>query len=265
MLIFLAHLELLQLSYPGRVSARSRPGSIATQLLEHFGLARKLGLPTTSRSPSDESVVHWRYLTGTHADGIKITELLDWYRRTVEAEIPEGLYDVLAEALTNVRHHAFPAWKELFDSLKRWWLFSRYVAPSSKSPGGLFIAIYDIGVGIQASLKHKLTTGEMVLDAADDFSKLVGLGDGKLLQRSLLKKAIEHPRTSTGLGYRGLGLPEMKDFVLATKTGRLYILSGGAQYSCLASEGKGEVFSCPNGFIGTLILWSIPLHQKVNS
>ena len=262
MLLFLAHLELLQLSFPGRVLVRVPPGSIVSQLLQHFGLAEKLGLPPTTVSPSHESVVHWRYLTGTRADGPKITELLNSYRNTVNAEIPEGLYDVLAEAFTNVRQHAFPQGDKTFEDLKRWWLFSRYVAPSGKTAGSLYIGVYDIGVGIQRSMRAKLTSGEIVFDIADEVMLAFNAGKNRILEKLLLSRAVDHERSSTGLGNRGLGLPEMKAFVLQTQSGRLYILSGRAQYTCFASQGEGFVSGCETSFPGTLILWSIPVHQK---
>jgi hypothetical protein len=258
MLVFLAHLYLLTIVYPGRATVRAPHGSVAAQLLEHVGIYRMVGSAPTGVTPLHESVVNWRYLTGTGSDGAQINDLLASYKGAVDAEIPEGLYDVLAEAFTNVRHHAFPKDSTVPEELKRWWLFSRYVAPKDGDPGNLYIAIYDIGVGIQTSLRKKMKAGEWMLDAADDLASL----GGKKLERLLLQRAVEHERSSTGLKNRGLGLPEMKDFVLSTVGGRLYILSGQAQYSCMASLGSGAVFECANGFAGTLILWSLPLAQK---
>lgn len=262
MLVFLAYLEMLQLVYPRRVLVTVRPDSIAGQLLERFGLSEKLGLQPSS-APAHKSVVDWQYLTGTHADGERIADLLNFYKETVDAEIPEGLYDVLAEAFTNVRHHAFPASHILYEELKRWWLFARYVPPTGNQPGSLYIAVYDIGVGIQASLRAKLTSRELVLQAGDKLLSLISSEDSRMLEQELLRHAVEHPRTSTGLANRGLGLPEMKEFVMGTESGRLYILSGYAQYSCIASLGTSQVFPCSGKFAGTLILWSIPLKKKV--
>lgn len=258
MLVFIAHLYLLAQIYPGRVAVRAPSGSVASQLLEHVGVYSMLGAPRAGPAPNHESVVNWRYLTGTGSDGVLISELLASYKDQIDAEIPEGLYDVLAEAFTNVRHHAFPAASRVPEFLKRWWLFSRYVAPKAGSRGALYIAVYDIGVGIQNSLRHKLRTGEWILDATDE---LLSVG-GRLLERKLLETAVEHERSRTGLKNRGLGLPEMKEFVMSTDGGRLYILSGSAQYSCSAGAGKGTVYDCANGFGGTLILWSLPLTPK---
>lgn len=258
MLVFIAHLYLLVQIYPGRVAVRAPSGSVASQLLQHVGVYEMLGAPRNGSAPNHESVVNWRYLTGTGSDGAQINEMLTSYKEQVDAEIPEGLYDVLAEAFTNVRHHAFPAASTLPEFVRRWWLFSRYVAPRQGKRGNLYIAVYDIGVGIQNSLRAKLRAGEWFLDAAEE---LLAVG-GRKLERKLLESAVEHDRSRTGLKNRGLGLPEMKEFALNTDGGRLYILSGSAQYSCSSAEGKGAVYDCANGFGGTLILWSLPLTPK---
>jgi hypothetical protein len=259
LLIFLAYVELLLDRYPYRISAVSSPGSLITQLLQHFGFATRLNMRCVGTKPRHESVVNWQFLTGTQADGPKITELLNTYKSVSNSEMPEGLYDVLAEALTNVRHHAYPASYETPESLRKWWLFSRYEAPTTEKRGNLYIAVYDIGVGIQDSLRHKLKTGEIVLDATDQFLNLMNLNNATGIERLLLKRAIEEERSSTGLSFRGNGLPEMKDFVMSTDTGRLYIISGRAQYTCIASDDHSEAFNCKTRFPGTLILWSIPL------
>ena len=266
MLLFLAYLQLMLLHFPGRVKARCFPQSLAAQLMRHFGVADQLGVAPAGSQPHHESVVNWRYLTGDFADGEKIAELIDGYRRDTSAKLPDGLYDVLAEALTNVRHHAYPADTDVPESMRRWWLFARYVAPKDDQPGNLFVAVYDIGVGIQHSMRTQLRSGEIALDKTDEVLKLLGIGAGKRLDRLLLERAVEHPRSSTGLSFRGRGLPEMRDFVLATNAGRLYIISGNAQYTCLGGSSAGSVANSQKLFNGTLILWSIPLeHTEVRS
>lgn len=261
-LVLLAHLELLLKSFRGRIGARCPPHSLAAQLLRHFGIADALGINAAGSRPRHESVVNWRYVTGTGADGEKISTLLRSYRDLTAAEIPEGLYDVLAEALINVRHHAYPEDSELPAAIQRWWLFARYVAPNGDHPGNLYIAVYDVGVGIQQSMREKLSKGEVVLETTDALFNLVGMGEAKSLEKLLLQRAVEHNRSSTGLSFRGNGLPEMREFVMSTKSGRLYIISGQAQYACAPAKSASACISCHNEFPGTLILWSIPLSPK---
>lgn len=260
-LILLAALEQLTTKYPGRIFARCPPQSMSAQLLRHFELADKLGISPRYSRPESRSVLDWRYLTGTQADGEKVKALLDDYRQTVQAEIPDDLFTVLTEGLTNVRHHAYPD-----DSLvpvpdRRWWIFSRYVAPIENHPGSLYIAIYDLGVGIPSTMRNKLNKKEVVIDFIDKTAEAFALSNG-LLDKQLLQAAIEHKRSQTGQPNRGKGLPDMREFVRSTANGRLYIISGKAQYSCLADADHGLTNGFSGHFPGTLLLWSLPLKAK---
>lgn len=260
MLMLIAFLELLVESYPYRVSARCPPGSMSGQLLNHFGLGARLGVSSSTCTPRHESVVDWHYVTGTKLDGGKISELLRKYEQLADAKSPEGLYDVLGEALTNVHHHAYPESSSLPDELRRWWLFSRYEEPQDDNLGNLYIAIYDIGEGIQNTMKAKLETGEMLLEKGVDLAEFLG-GSWKALDSRLLERAVDHDRSSTGLANRGKGLPEMRDFIKSAEAGWLNIISGYSQYSSNIKS-NSPVTSWPTGILGTLILWSIPLRKK---
>lgn len=261
MLLLLAYLELLLESYPGRIRAKCVNGSLAAQLLSHCRFAHRLGIDTTASTPRHESVITWKYLTGHLAEGQKVRELLDSYRAFDSARIPEGLYDVLTEALTNVRHHAYPDSGSVPTDLHRWWLFSRFSEPTANSAGSIYIAVYDVGIGIQSSLRSRLATGERILDSAGDLLSLVGVG-GNSIERHLLHAAVEGRRSSTGLGNRGYGLPEMREFVLRSGTGTLSIVSGMAQYTCLAEVQSSSAYRCSDPTLGTLILWHLPLQWK---
>lgn len=268
MLLLLAHLHLLTEQYPGRVSARCPPHSLAAQLMNHFGIAGRLGIADQSSRPTHDSVIHWRHCTGVTADGQPISELLDSYRSHTHADLPEGLYEALTEALTNVRQHAYRSENRVPDSLQRWWLFARYVEPEGGTPGNLYIAVYDMGSGIPRTMKGRLQREEIVLASTDELFGWMGWRAGhKKLERLLLKRAVEHSRSSTGEDFRGKGLPEMREFVLQTRAGRLCIISGSAQYVCnpAATNPAATVSTCTSTSqptLGTLILWGIPLQRK---
>lgn len=257
MLVLLGALELILEIYPGRVSARCPPKSLAAQLLRHFGIADKLGVSPQFSQPTAKSVVEWRYLTGTQAMGEDVSRLLDDYRKSTNAEIPPDLFGVLTEGLINVRHHAYPTSSLIPPDLRRWWLFARYVEPVGKTAGNLFIAIYDMGVGIPATMKQRLEKGEIVLNWVE---KVVPTGNA--LDKALLQQAVDHRRSGTGLPHRGNGLPEMREFVESTASGRLYIVSGNAQYSFGPGFTSGSTSAYSRSFPGTLILWSLPLKSK---
>lgn len=260
MLLLLANVALMLDMYPGKVRAKCPPKSMAAQLLRHFGYADKLGVSPATSQPSHDSVVKWRHVSGTHADGVAITTLLNNLKTDTNATIPEGLYEVLTEALINVRHHAYPDDCALPSDLRRWWIFSRLDNPTSSGPGNLYIGIYDVGVGIQKTMRQKLQKAEELLANAEDWSSWF-TWPTKQLEKRLLVEAVEHKRSSTGLAFRGNGLPEMKDFVTQTDSGSLSIISGYAQYTCRAASG-GKGYQCDDHTLGTLILWSIPLTHK---
>lgn len=263
MLLLLAHLQLVLEKHPGRITARCPPRSLAAQLMNHFGIADRLGISARNSQPTHDSVINWRYCCGTAADGAKIAEVLQSYRESTCAEIPDGLYDALTEALTNVRHHAYSVDSNIPDNLKQWWLFARYVEPRNGAAGNLYIAVYDVGVGIQTTMRRRLEAGEILLATTDElFGWTQWRTPHRRLEKHLLLRAIEHSRTSTGKDFRGKGLPEMRDFVLKTKTGRLYIISGAAQYVCSPASTPSMCKANDERTDGTLILWSIPLQYK---
>jgi len=262
MLILIAALRRLADRYPGRIHARCPPQSLAAQLLNHFGLAEALGVAHHLSRPQHSSVVEWRHLVGTHADGDRVKELLDTYRQHTHADIPDELFLVLTEGLTNVAHHAYPASCRLAKEHQKWWLFARFVEPTATQQGSIYIAIYDVGVGIPATLRPKLVNMELVLNVADKTMRAAKLGDGAWVDQRLLRTAIEDSRTQTYLSFRGKGLPEMREFAASTVGGRLHIVSGQAQYSVHGGRSEGQLQGFGEKFPGTLLLWNLPLNGK---
>jgi hypothetical protein len=256
----LSNVALMLEFFPGKVSAKCPPKSMAAQLLNHFGYAEKLGVNSASSLPSHKDVVTWRHVSGTNADGVAITKLLSELESDTDASIPVGLYEVLTEALTNVRNHAYPDDIAIPESLRRWWIFSRLDNPTEAKQGNLYIGIYDMGLGIQTTMREKLEKTEALVATAEDWAQWLDWPK-KFLEKRLLMEAVEHKRSSTGLAFRGNGLPEMKDFVMQTESGSLSVISGYAQYTCSASSG-GTSYQCDDLTKGTLILWSLPLQRK---
>lgn len=262
MLLLLATLSQLADMYAGRISARCPPNSLAAQLLNHFGLAKKLKVNLRLSRPTHDSVLAWSFLTGTQAAGEQVTALLNRYREGTNAAIPEGLFAVLTEGLTNVRQHAYKDLAEVPESWRKWWLFARYEEPKSGLDGSLYIAIYDIGAGIPATMRNKLQKNEIVVDLLDKSGKLLSLSDGVMLDKKLMFEAVEHRRSQTGEGHRGNGLPEMKDFAASNQGGRLHIISGRVQYSIVRGNAEGQVQGHKDEMPGTLLLWGLPLMAK---
>lgn len=256
-LVLLALIQLyLESSQARRIKASCPPGSLAAQLLNHFGFGESLGVAAAANAPRNSSVVNWEYLTDSVVAGERVRILIEKYRNLINAELPDDLFAVLSEGITNVRHWAYPPETTVPQALRRWWMFSRYVEPENGRDGNLFIAIYDVGVGIPYNMAKKKTYSETVLATIDKYS---GRRD---LDKALLAQAVEHQRSSTGEDNRGRGLPEMRKFIQNTQAGRLYIVSGFAQYSCAPLQRVSGAQSCKRHFPGTLILWSLPLKAK---
>lgn len=262
MLILLGALRRQTDAFPGRIRARCPPQSLAAQLLNHFGLADALGVTKHLSKPKHSSVIEWQHLTGSHADGDRVTALLDTYRQHTQAAIPEELFLVLTEGLTNVAHHAYPENCGIAPAHQKWWLFARFTEPTETQQGSIYIAIYDIGVGIPATLRPKLNNFEQWLDFFDKGARITRLGDGARLDQQLLRTAIEEYRTQTFLSFRGKGLREMREFAASTVGGRLHIVSGQAQYSVHGGKQDGQFQGFGEKFPGTLLLWNLPLNRK---
>lgn len=260
MLMLLASLELMCEAYPGRISASVPRGSLAAQLLHHFGYASRLRVPSNGNAPRHKSVIDWQFATGRLAEGAKIKEHLDSIASQVGEVLPEGLYDALSEAMVNVQHHAYPAEGAVPEALRRWWVFSKCRRPTQTEPGTVYLAFYDIGVGIQASLRARLRgLTEHALDALERALGTIGLSDGLGQDGNLLRVAVEHNRSATGLPFRGKGLPEMREFAARTIGGRMTIISGKGQYTFAAESGQAMVSKHDAAILGTLILWNLPL------
>ena len=263
MLMLLAYLEMLTEESPNRIRAACPPGSMAAQLINHFGFGQRLRVPSAGNTPQHHSVINWRFATGRQADGGKIAVHIQSFADMVGSSMPGGLYNALTEAMTNVRHHAYPDSAGIPESLQRWWLFSQCRPPTAAAPGQLYLAFYDIGVGIPASMRTRLETlREQLREGFDALMASLGLNTTGEQDGRLLRLAIDEPRTSTGLPFRGKGLPEMKEFAASTLGGRMTIVSGRAQYSYLAGNGAPVLSKCAQPILGTLILWNLPLTWK---
>lgn len=263
MLLLLAHLELLPKGQARRVRAVCPPGSKGAQLLHQFGFGSRLGVPTKGNQPHDDDVVHWRFGTGHQVEGLKIVEHIDGFAEMAGSSMPQGLYNVLCEAMSNVKHHAYPSTSSIPPALQRWWLFSSSRRPTPQASGQLYLAFYDIGLGIPGTMRTRLQGLREKFDGGlQALMREFGISDGRGQDRDLLRLAIEHERSSTGMHFRGKGLPEMKEFAASTDGGRMTIISGGAQYAYLAQNARTTLYRCNPPLLGTLILWNLPLPWK---
>lgn len=270
MLLLIAFLEGALHEYAGRLKVRCLKGSLAGQLLHHTGFGKRLGMAADHCRPEHESVLTWQFVSGTHAEGDKVDALITAFRSLAEVTISDSLYDVVTEALTNVVHHAYRDKEEHGPPRRtdKWWIFASLTLPKGGDRGGLYLAVYDRGIGIQGSMRRRLNRREVVLDHSDPILRLLGMRNvaTRKLDQLLLARAVEKNDSSTGLGFRGKGLPEMRAFAKEQHDSALYILSGSAQYSYRHAGQKVELTSAVEHVVlGTMVIFQIPLHADQES
>ncbi len=174
--------------------------------------------------------------------------------------LPDGedggaAFDAISESFTNVWQHAYPEgiqkdFKTLsrFPQLKKWWIAQAYIG------GQLFMAVYDVGVGIPFSIREQSWYDSFLRDFTD-ILKLEN-ADGKDI-----KMALEYGSSRFKKQGRGNGFPAMKNFVEINPNGELCVMSGKALYR-YHSLGRGEQYdNLKNRYPGTLIQWNVRLES----
>lgn len=243
-LYFVANLEQLIDEYPGLIDCGYPRDDVVEQLFQHIGLLRRLGKEPRKQVTAD-NVINWHYASGTDASTNAFQALLLQHQDAMGGEITRSeLYDCMSEAVTNTRKHAYPS--GIDKELNRWWMFSQ------ASEGVLTVAICDLGIGIPSSLLNKPEMRDYVRRLRHTFSP------GKL-HTKLIEVAVSSNRSSTGLAYRGKGLPQMLDFIRSGTTGGFRVQSSHGLYSYSAEEKKTISQTKRQPIRGTLVQWTLSL------
>ena len=170
----------------------------------------------------------------------------------VTGRIPgwQHLYRGLAEAMTNVRQHAYPRSGHETSArgkIRKWWMCGAY----DQRRKVLTCSFFDRGVGIPATLPRKHAR-----------ERIRGVLNKLGLPRddaSLIAAATAMGRTSTGAEHQGRGLSDVMEFVRRSGSGgRLRILSRRGRY-LYDGRGKPDTVLLPSSIGGTLIEWEITL------
>jgi hypothetical protein len=151
----------------------------------------------------------------------------------------------MSEAVTNTRKHAYPKIKS---ALNNWWMFSQ------ASDEALEVVICDLGIGIPKSL---LTKPEM----RDFFRKLMMVGRPSSHDKDLIKIATSTNRSSTGLEYRGKGLPQMLDFIKESDHGGFRVHSGFGCYTFDATTKRDKAMTYQHPIKATIVQWTLKLQS----
>lgn len=220
--------------------------------LDGVGFLRLTGVDGTGGDFLDGP--DWRLLrmrSGETADGEIVSKVLS------QLGVPEliddaDVYGAIIEALVNTRHHAYPEGHKLPEPFVGDWWLTGFV---NRKSGQVWLAVYDQGVTIPVTLP----SWERFPSYRRAFKRLLGrevdVAD-KSYDGAAIALAMAAGRTSTGLSYRGRGLPAMEAAVNLCRAGSITILSRCGEYH-RRKGGKPTYrnWNCELG--GTLVMWDL--------
>ena len=221
-----------------------------TMQLHQLGFFDLLGAEIdTSALPDSSQQAHIKFLRGHQSLGEAARKL----RMSIEdlgltLSEPGALYDGLVEAMTNVRHHAYPSSRHQ----GRWWMS----ASVDKGTNQLTVMFLDHGQGIPTSLPRSRIWPD-VNSAISKIGSLGGMDHG-----NLIKAAITAKRTRTGDLHRGNGLrDDIQGYVeKQSVNGALRIYSNYGYYKFTKEEDNREASitkRLPRHLQGTFLEWRI--------
>lgn len=175
---------------------------------------------------------------------------------SVEGEDDDAAFGAISESFTNVWQHAYAEdltlkYRTLGEAagVKKWWIALKHMN------GELFMAVYDIGVGIPASTRKKGWYSSVKQD-------LVSFLSGMSSDNQDIKTALEYGNSRHKIQGRGNGLPTMKKFVETNPNGVLRIMSGRGMYRFGSRTGSENWFDLAASFPGTMVQWNIALNAN---
>jgi hypothetical protein len=243
-LLFMARLDGWLDAFPNKLSATYPSDDIVEQLLQHVNVLQQLGL-APRKVVSHERVQYWNFHFGVDVRAATYKELTRLVVERIEHPSQLLFADCLHEAVTNAVNHAYEGDPRRLppESQRKWWMLSQVRS------GHLFVAIYDVGVGIPNSLRTK--------PGWIEYLRVRRYNDSRLI-----KAAIVSNLTVTHMPHRGKGLPEMLEFSKELRAGGLSIWSGdgGVTYDATTERQGRHEFDSP--LRGTLVLWEIPFLEE---
>ena len=164
-------------------------------------------------------------------------------------------YNAITESISNVWQHAYddaffaapiPA------SQQNWWIIVQHIKDQ------FFIAVYDMGAGIPATINAKPWAAALIESLRAFFDvKVISSPDAKSI-----KAAVDYGRSRFKLDNRGKGLTEAKDFVQRNPMGSMLIYSGLGHYEYKTQGEEENLSTLSSSFPGTLIQWNLKLEKK---
>lgn len=147
------------------------------------------------------------------------------------------LYNMIIELMSNTHRHAYPGGQGILHS--RWYCFAEYDREDTIS-----FSFMDTGAGIPATVRKKFLERIDFLRLKEEHSYVVSALNGEF-------------RTSTNKGYRGKGLPKIREFCASRKIKNLHILANRADV--MVRERGYNSNDIMTSLCGTLYYWQIDL------
>lgn len=244
-LLFYAELcRLVEYSPATQVRCNEPQNERARQVLQQIGVY-EICQHIYHGKTYHRDVVHWRVARGHVVDASQYAETIEIHEGRLAEPLVRGIYRGLAEAMTNVCHHAYIEQRNDgldHDGSHDWWVFSQ------AKDGHLFVALCDLGVGIPVTLP-KTNPGLI--------SKLKAITGFEPLDGQCIKAAVEDSRSRTGKPERGKGLGDIIRAVSGVTGGRAMVFSNRGCYTL--RSGKEGYGNYRDSILGTLVSWSMPI------
>ncbi|USS54892.1 hypothetical protein [Pseudomonas kermanshahensis] len=192
-------------------------------------------------------------------DQTELRKVLKYTQNAIlQSDMDEGgllAYNAITESISNVWQHAYD--DSFFatpvpDAHKNWWIIVQHVGDQ------FFIAVYDMGAGIPATISKKPWAAALIESISAIFDvKVISSPDAKSI-----KAAVDYGKSRFKLDNRGKGLTEAKDFVQRNPEGSLLIYSGLGHYEYKTQGDDENLETLSSPFWGTLIQWNLMLEKK---
>jgi anti-sigma regulatory factor (Ser/Thr protein kinase) len=260
-LVLFAHLEILIESRPRtRILWHPPQDSITNEKLASLGFWEMMGGDYKAEMDSIKicSVSHQQK---ENDDKRPLKEAIRYAEKAIASygvedsngETDQALFAAVSESFSNVWQHAYTEninkkHSTLCVALKaqKWWIALQHL------DGQLFIAVYDVGVGIPASTRKK----EWYTSLAGEILSVLG---GLSPDSRDIQTALEYGSSRFNVQGRGNGLPAVKRFVEINPNGQLQIMSGKSLYIFRSKDNFTKWTDLVDCFPGTLIQWNIAL------
>lgn len=242
-LLFVAKLDVLLATYPGRITSDYPANPTVHELFQHIGILKWLGKAPQVQIDA-ENVKHWCLKKGTTIDMGIVRALFTEYEENLASDVSRGLYASMSEAVANAIEHAYEG-RLAKSERKGWWMFAE------QRDGNLVVAVCDLGIGIPESLNRKFLEHVRAL-----------VSPIRRKDSWFINQVVTAPRTRTDLKNRGKGLQEMLEFVEQADVGAFIIYSLRGSFAYSRDKDKRVSSNYRTRIPGTLIQWKLPLTKQ---